>query len=185
MVPDRLYTSCPMGPTVASSYWTCLRQMLPVRTTPAGAAAAILQHFNVFAPAVPVQEIIAAMGIPVEKVSATPWSGAVSSAGSVAKVWVRSTDTPVRQRFTLAHELGHLMLHDLGIAYRDDSFSGGWKEAQANQFAAGLLVPQNMLATRYTPGTAARFLAKQFQVSEPAMKIQIGKLLSIDPERVA
>ena len=61
-----------------------------------------------------------------------------------------NTDNPVsRQRFTLAHELGHLLIPwhvgtiidnlDLNLS---NSSSGYWKiEEEANQFAAALLMP--------------------------------------------
>src|SRR5258708_24201422 len=61
-----------------------------------------------------------------------------------------------RQRFTLAHELGHLVLHadqgdrlwlDKTYYFRDGSSSKGDQaaEVQANQFAAGLLMPEELV----------------------------------------
>ena len=48
-----------------------------------------------------------------------------------------------RQRFDLAHELGHLVLHD-GIMTGDRL-----TESQANHFASALLIPQVMMRTHF------------------------------------
>jgi len=63
-------------------------------------------------------------------------------------LWVNGTQADVRQRFTLAHELGHVRCgHDASIAV--DSFetiSGRTtdaREIQANAFAAELLAPSD------------------------------------------
>lgn len=69
-----------------------------------------------------------------------------------------------RYRFTLAHELGHLVLHRSLIASLAMSGTGTWKgavqswdarqysflERQANQFAGYLLVPGAALLRQYT-----------------------------------
>ena len=63
---------------------------------------------------------------------------------------------PVRQNFTTAHELGHLLLHDQEQLHIDHSFrvrlrsgvsSEGTDEAEreANLFAASLLMPKEFL----------------------------------------
>ncbi|MDO6644695.1 XRE family transcriptional regulator [Acinetobacter guillouiae] len=49
-----------------------------------------------------------------------------------------------RQRFDLAHELGHLVLHD-GIVTGDRL-----TESQANHFASALLIPQVMMRTHFS-----------------------------------
>ena len=67
---------------------------------------------------------------------------------------VNSLHPEVRQRFTIAHELGHYFLNhhsnlfiDKGNLYRDKRSSEGnirW-EREANKFAAELLMPEEML----------------------------------------
>src|SRR5271157_4721592 len=63
---------------------------------------------------------------------------------------------PVRQNFTIGHELGHLLLHDqeqlhvdheFRVRLRDDVSSQGTDEAEreANFFAASLLMPKDFL----------------------------------------
>jgi Zn-dependent peptidase ImmA (M78 family) len=75
------------------------------------------------------------------------------------------------------------MLHELGVAFRDDTFSGGWREVQANQFAAAFLVPQWMLRAEFR-WQRAKTLADTFEVSEQAMRIQISKLIGIPADQV-
>ena len=48
-----------------------------------------------------------------------------------------------RQRFDLAHELGHLVLHDGTVT--GDRIT----ESEANQFASALLIPQTMMRTHF------------------------------------
>ena len=61
-------------------------------------------------------------------------------------LWVNGTHAPVRMRFTLAHELGHVRCgHDAGIAVDTYETLAGRttdsREVQANAFAAELLAP--------------------------------------------
>jgi Zn-dependent peptidase ImmA (M78 family) len=73
-----------------------------------------------------------------------------------AVIGVNTHHAPVRQNFTTAHELGHLLLHDLDrlhvdngfrVRLRDDKSSQGTDEAEreANLFAASLLMPKEFL----------------------------------------
>lgn len=62
-------------------------------------------------------------------------------------LWVNGTHPPARQRFTLAHELGHLRCdHDGKIPVETFKTLGGKnthaREVQANAFAAELLAPK-------------------------------------------
>lgn len=66
--------------------------------------------------------------------------------GARVVLWVNGTHAPVRQRFTLAHELGHLRCgHDGAIPVETFTTLGGKatdsREVQANAFAAELLAP--------------------------------------------
>jgi Zn-dependent peptidase ImmA (M78 family) len=71
-------------------------------------------------------------------------------------IGVNTHHAPVRQNFTTAHELGHLLLHDqeqlhvdrdFRIRLRDGVSSHGTDEAEreANLFAASLLMPKRFL----------------------------------------
>lgn len=82
----------------------------------------------------------------------------------------------VRQRFTLAHELGHYALGH-GAAYRDDNPANfnvdgfDFAETAANKFAAELLMPYEVLdlmLLQMKPFSIAK-AAREFDVSESAL----------------
>lgn len=89
------------------------------------------------------------------------------------------TDAPVRQRFTIAHEIGHHVHGDID-APRDTSeqFSAKArdpKEIAANRFAAALLMPaalvKHMVLEKRV--TDLSLLAKTFGVSTAAMEFRL------------
>lgn len=95
---------------------------------------------------------------------------------------VRSTDVPVRRRFTLAHELGHYVLNH-GRGFRDNAASFNLsnydqREIDANKFAAEILMPK--LAINYVIEKLGRKdvedLAQLFQVSRQAMTFRLKNL---------
>lgn len=83
----------------------------------------------------------------------------IPAPAGLSKRWVIAVNNrhpPSRQRFTLAHELGHVLLHQFTTAhadglqqvyYRNQESSSGLdrEEVEANQFAAELLMPARML----------------------------------------
>jgi len=108
-------------------------------------------------------------------------------------IGVNATHPRVRKRFTVAHEIAHLVLHtDEGmhfdesfpISFRNESSSLATddREIEANQFAAALLMPEAFLKedVEMFDGTdyedAVSELAKKYQVSIQAMSIRLGSL---------
>ncbi|MTI09250.1 ImmA/IrrE family metallo-endopeptidase [Curvivirga aplysinae] len=91
-----------------------------------------------------------------------------------------------RQRFTLAHEIAHYLFHRdlIGDGVRDNvlyrSSLTSQVEAEANRFAAFLLMPTEKLNLRlqelqdYDKDEKAEILAAEFGVSETAMRIRLG-----------
>lgn len=78
----------------------------------------------------------------------TEISGSIRFDQGTYKIEVNNTDAPVRQRFTVSHEIGHYLLHrDLidaegitdTVLYRSTLSSA--KEAEANRIAAAILLP--------------------------------------------
>jgi Zn-dependent peptidase ImmA (M78 family) len=116
-------------------------------------------------------------------------------------ILVNDSQAVVRQRFTIAHELGHLILHaytaphaDRVFRFRDAQSSQGIaaEEIQANQFASELLMPKTLLlehlqatdALEFAPNDDSAFdrlileLASKFEVSKQAMTIRLSSLFS-------
>lgn len=94
----------------------------------------------------------------------------------------------VRQRFTVAHEIGHFIYHrsllhkGVGdtLAYRSEGTElpnpsiTREQEWQANNFASNLLVPTRWLRAAQAAGiTDVRELAQRFDVSETVMRIKL------------
>lgn len=74
-------------------------------------------------------------------------AGCCWRSGERTILWVNGTNPPGRQRFTLAHELGHLRCrHDGQVPVETFKTLGGKnteaREVQANAFAAELLAPK-------------------------------------------
>ncbi len=103
------------------------------------------------------------------------------------KIWVNPMEAQSRQRFTMAHELGHYFLHlqDIDEKEFEDgpkqmSRNGNWdaQEYEANNFAGRLLMPAKFIAEavdRKGLKTIAE-LAKYFKVSEQAMTYRMNNL---------
>lgn len=85
-----------------------------------------------------------------------------------------------RQRFTIAHEIGHLLMEHA----EDRTFdleSEACEEIEANQFASELLIPLKMLKADIADGIRTfKDLAKRYDVSQEAMgwKIKGCNLIS-------
>ncbi len=96
-------------------------------------------------------------------------------------IYVNSEEYPLRQTFTVAHELGHALLHrnwaaseDYKILFRDAGYDGtDVYEKEANAFAAHLLVPRFML-DRYWQNNSLESLSQLFAVSVPMIKNRLA-----------
>lgn len=122
-------------------------------------------------------------------------SGLLFRQGTDRAIGVNATHPMVRQRFTVAHELGHLCLHPgkelildhVRVNLRDDTSSSGTdrQEREANAFAAELLMPRAEVVDEVRRSldrggtTDSRFiadLAQLFDVSEQAMEYRLVNL---------
>ena len=128
-------------------------------------------------PPVPILEVCASYSLTVIGVSFQEQPD-VSGILDIEKriIYLDHSDTPEHKRFTIAHELGHWLLHrealngdpNLSIYYRRPI--GGelnQKEKEANCFAANLLVPTKFLAelqTSYSETELASIFAVSRQV---------------------
>ena len=81
-----------------------------------------------------------------------------------------------RSRFTIAHELGHFLMHDpkaRAYAARGDT---GRIEWEANWFAAGFLMPTKQFKELKVKGFSSEELAGYFHVSRQAAEIRYGEI---------
>jgi Zn-dependent peptidase ImmA (M78 family) len=123
-------------------------------------------------------------------------SGLLITKPNMSCIAIREHDSPPRQRFSIAHEIGHFFLRhqfepgehvhvDRGhlISQRDRLSSTGKniKEVEANQFAACLLMPAAFVRASIDELNAEELydahitaLADKFKVSEQAMTIRLS-----------
>jgi len=151
--------------------------------------AAIVERYVSTYP-VKVGELAAELGLKVTRAPLSPKiSGLIQPSDDAPagfEIKVNKYETPERQRFTVAHEIAHYLLHrnDIGagvvdsIMYRSNLTSR--KETEANRLAADITMPADAVARelRRIGGTrdaeAASALAGVFRVSLPAMKVRLG-----------
>lgn len=111
-------------------------------------------------------------------------------------IGINSTHSKARQRFTIAHEIGHLVLHKgelfvdqaVRVNFRDkrSSLAEDQQEIEANKFAAELLMPREMIRREVEKCTTKKKvtteeqlmteLARIFDVSEQAMGYRLFNL---------
>ncbi len=90
--------------------------------------------------------------------------------GEKAAIGYNQKQHPHRQRFTVAHEIGHLLLGHTGKNFILDLNSKKPEEIEANQFAAELLMPLEMLKKDFQNGKkTAKDIAQAYNVSEEAV----------------
>ena len=158
----------------------------------------LLEEFGITRPPVPVKRIAKKLGLLIAPIPANDEiSGALIRDGSRIIIAVNSSHHINRQRFTIAHELGHYYMHgdmtehvdqNLRVAWRnaDSSKAVDWKEIAANRFAAELLMPTSYLRRdldsleRIGKRTIA-LLASKYGVSGEAMKIRLNNFGILGP----
>jgi Zn-dependent peptidase ImmA (M78 family) len=96
-------------------------------------------------------------------------------------IFVNGAHPNTRKRFTIAHEIAHYVLHEslIGDGVVEDALLraeglSNRVEAQANQFAADMLMPWNLISDYQNRGVqTVEELASAFEVSKDAMSIRL------------
>ena len=144
----------------------------------------ILNKVGTTEPPVPIEKIIELFSIKIVPYPNFPdnVSGTIVDQKGFMIIGVNSNHAAVRQRFTIAHELGHFLLgHELGEKIIDDVFDRPTdKEKDANEFAAQLLMPTDFLKQDVGKKMKIPDLARRYKVSEQAMSIRLLKTGLID-----
>lgn len=158
-------------------------------------AERLLEQAGVVQPPVPVEQMARAAGCKIMPAKLRDVSGVLVRSAEGATIGYNSDHSPTRKRFTIAHELGHFLLHqgqgvtydhDFRVSLRSDESSEGTniEEIEANFFAASILMPDRMLAadprTKFIhldDDRAVEALAKSYRVSRQAMSLRLMRLL--------
>lgn len=167
---------------------------------PRDAAEKLVQDFGVKTAPVPVERIAKSLGAivrfsPLDE----ELSGMIHIKDNVPIIGVNSLHHPHRQRFTIAHEIGHLVLHRDRITtsvHVDKAFPVLMRgvtsalgtepvEIEANGFASQLLIPDFLLGQVKLAGSfdidddsPMEELAKKFRVSRKVVEFRLAAIRS-------
>lgn len=156
----------------------------------------LLEDHNCLRRPVPLDVLAHRLGLRVQPaILGDGISGVLVLDGENGTIGVNSSQAPVSQRFTIAHEIGHYELHRassrlfIDKAYsaflRSEASSSGEdrQEIQANQFAAALLMPADLVRAEVkrigidlADESSLSSLADAFQVSRQAMSFRLANL---------
>jgi Predicted Zn peptidase len=171
-------------------------------TDPKEAAQRVLKRAKVSVAPVDVDAVASTCGAVV---SYEPFddnlSGVLVKKKARVVIGVNSSHSKTRQRFTIAHELGHLELQHQGEVFVDETMKSQAmiikrdqrssqatdpKEVQANRFAAELLMPDTLVLEAFLrnvdkkakiePSELIANLAEEFKVSAQAMEYRLTNL---------
>lgn len=117
----------------------------------------------------------------------------VKKANKTPVIGVNRSHSKTRQRFTIAHEIGHLLMNhsgelfvDQSVMRRDNRSAEGTdqQEIEANQFAAEILMPEQMVIEVFRDKKLKKKnfvemvdeMASMFKVSPKAMEFRLVNL---------
>jgi Zn-dependent peptidase ImmA (M78 family) len=162
------------------------------------AARRVLDQQGVRSAPIPIEKIAVEYATIMSRSLRDEVSGMLIPVDGGWVIVVNRDESPVRQRFTLAHELGHLVLRHYTaphadrryrVRFRDKESAKGsvFEEIEANQFAAALLMPQDLLTAKllevgfeYHPddeeSSQLKEVARHFRVSTQALSIRLSAL---------
>jgi Zn-dependent peptidase ImmA (M78 family) len=115
-------------------------------------------------------------------------SGEIKEIDNVVTIRINRHDVKERQRFTLAHEIAHFLLHrdKIGDGITDDilyrSGLSDTQEAQANRLAADIVMPWPLIQKSLESYGDLKLeqkiekLAAEAEISTTAIKIRLGKI---------
>jgi Zn-dependent peptidase ImmA (M78 family) len=162
-------------------------------------AGAVIEECQIVELPIPVERIAASLGA---QIAYEAFDGEVSGMlyreKDRALIGVNSTHPSTRQRFTLAHEIGHLVMHKGSPVFIDRLVRVNWRdgtsdkeEVEANTFAAELLMPRAFMepeiervlsrSHQTTPSQLVDELSRAFRVSQEAMSYRLANLGVLGP----
>lgn len=148
----------------------------------------ILTRMAVKTVPIPVEDIAIKLNIKISRGPSKDFSGILIRKDGSALIGVNSNEAPVRQRFTIAHEIGHFIMHprkDAFVDYRNNrkEIMRTPSERHANMFAAALIMPRSLLEKDFKNISKDGFaeyelekLAEKYQTSEDAMRFRLINL---------
>lgn len=156
-------------------------------------ASKTIDEFGICSPEhIRIRDIAFAKGAMVVEQKITRAAASIVKAGSHATIRIPPTDKPERKRFSIAHELGHLLMGHIETIKKvcsDDDMMNWYqsnRETQANFFASELILPTKLVSKRCDIGNInldpIKLIAKDFRASLTATAIKFVRLC---PEKCA
>ena len=142
-------------------------------------AARLLQSAGVTHEPVSLRDVISALNLEVVRTAGEPFSceAALEPVGDGHRIVLHGESGERRRRFTIAHEVGHFVLHPGRLApERGGGANAAWRaqEREADQFAAELLMPEDRVRDAVLRhGADVGRLADCFEVSRQAMQTRL------------
>jgi hypothetical protein len=166
-----------------SSRWYYLPKRTVVSHTNADIrrqASRLLQSAGVSREPVSLRDVVSALNLEVVQAAGEPFSceAALESIGDGHRIVLRGASPERRRRFTIAHEIGHFVLHPHRVAPQRGGSQGNaaWQlqEREADQFAAEILMPEDLVREAVlSHGLDVERLADRFDVSRSAMQARL------------
>jgi len=141
---------------------------------------------------IPIVDLCKAEGIEVFTMEFQDnyYSGAIVGQKGIYTIYVNQHEPATRQRFTIAHELGHYFLHlqghtELGdmsivddknveaLVRKPGAFHA--EEVRTNEFAAAILMPEKTVC-QLSAALSIESLAYLFGVSKPTMTLRVNDI---------
>lgn len=185
---------------------TLNRRPAAILETVEARAERILAEYGLHSPPISVERVAARLGIQVERTMfGDDVSGVLVIEDGRGVIGVNASHAPARQRFTIAHEIGHYVLHRdelpvfidkqlrqyLAVFRNGESATGEQhREREANGFAAALLMPAGLLRDEVArlrldleDEEAVGALATRFNVSRRAMDLRLLNVMRASEAR--
>jgi Zn-dependent peptidase ImmA (M78 family) len=161
-------------------------------------AERLLEECNALRAPIPLESVIRHLDLVSQARPLGDASGVLVVENGRGLIGYNASHSAVRQRFTIAHEIGHYVLHvldakskqsrlfvDKSVFKRDDDSSTGSdaEEVAANKFAAALLMPAALVRSEIAKQGLdlddeddVATLARRFNVSTAAMSFRLENL---------
>jgi Zn-dependent peptidase ImmA (M78 family) len=152
-------------------------------------AERLLSQLDMTAVPTPIEDVADLLGLRISRAPSVEFSGLLLRKDGMALIGVNSSEAPARQRFTIAHEIGHFILHpqkDAFVDFRKTLSSGDARdprERQADMFAAAILMPRRALLKDFRKlagdvdrASITKTLSRRYSVSEEAMRFRLINL---------
>jgi predicted transcriptional regulator len=145
-------------------------------------AARLLDSAGISHEPVSLRDVVSALNLELVKRTREPFTSeaALEPLGDGRAIVLNGSGDSGRRRFTIAHEIGHFVLHpercrpERGGVVNE---AGRMEEREADAFAAELLMPENLVRDAIREqGLDVDRLADRFEVSRKAMQARLRNL---------